>query len=173
MSADKGGWGRLDAALNTLLRTLCLLAFTVLLLLVTFEILSRFVPLFPLGWADEVIEMSFAYLIFLGSAVLWRGKAHFSVDLLPDLLKGTRSGTVLAIALNGLALAFFLVFGYEGLMLSVRTTTESPILALPKTLWYMVMPIAGLIMVGYTLRDVSLLVWGRADLSRDDVKEGH
>jgi TRAP-type C4-dicarboxylate transport system permease small subunit len=172
MSADKSGWVRLDAVLNALLRTLCLLAFTVLLLLVTFEILSRFITLFPLGWADEVVEMSFACLIFLGSAVLWRGRAHFSVDLLPDLLKGTRSGTVLAIALNGLALAFFLVFGYEGLMLSVRTTTESPILALPKTLWYMVMPIAGLIMVGYTVRDVWLLCHGQS-LEPEAVREGH
>ena len=172
MRTDTGGWGRVDRSLNAALRVLCLLAFTVLLSLVSFEILSRFVPLFPLGWADEVIEMSFAYLIFLGSAVLWRGRAHFSVDLVPDMLKGTRSGAVLTFVLYCLALAFFLVFGYEGLVLSLRTTTESPILALPKTLWYMVMPIAGAIMVGYTIRDMSALLRG-GDLSRDQVKEGH
>jgi TRAP-type C4-dicarboxylate transport system permease small subunit len=172
MNADKIGWKRFDAALAGMLRGLCLAAFTVLLLLVTFEILSRFVPLFPLGWADEVVEMSFAYLIFLGSAALWRGHAHFSVDLLPGVLKGTRAGQALAILLNGLALAFFLVFGYEGGMLSLRTTTESPILALPKTLWYMVMPIAGLIMIGYTLRDLWLLFHGHS-LEMETVKEGH
>lgn len=172
MSAARSAWARIDAIINTVLRGLCLIAFTVLLLLVTFEILSRFVPLFPLGWADEVVEMSFAYLIFLGSAVLWRGRAHFSVDLLPDMAKGTAFGTVLAIALNCLSLSFFLVFGYEGLMLSIRTTTESPILALPKTLWYMVMPIAGLIMIGYTVRDVWLLCHGQS-LEPEVVQEGH
>ncbi len=172
MSADKNAWARFDAGLNGTLRVLCLAAFTVLLLLVCFEILSRFVPLFPLGWADEVVEMSFAYLIFLGSAVLWRAHAHFSVDLVPDMLKGRPSGQALAIILNCLALTFFLVFGYEGWALSARTTTESPILGLPKTLWYMVMPIAGLIMAGYTLRDLWFLCHGRTTAS-ETVKAGH
>jgi TRAP-type transport system small permease protein len=172
MSVERSWWSRADAALAGALRLICLAAFVVLLILVTFEILSRFVPLFPLGWADEVVEMAFAYLIFLGTALLWRGRAHFSVDLIPDLLKGTQASRILSVILNGLALAFFLVFAYQGGKLSLRAvTTESPILAFPKTIWYGVMPIAGLIMVGYTLRDLWLLLQGRS-LETKEAAEG-
>ena len=49
----------------------------------------------------------------------------------------------------------------------------SPILAWPKALWYMIMPIAGLIMIGYTLRDLWLFSHGHTLLAGEAGKEGH
>jgi TRAP-type C4-dicarboxylate transport system permease small subunit len=72
-----------------------------------------------------------------------------------------------------MALAFFLVFTYEGAVLTLRTVMPSPILAWPKALWYMIMPISGLIIIGYTLRDLWLLFRGQAVLAGEAVKEGH
>ena len=61
----------------------CIAAFVVLIVLVTTLILIRFAPLFSLGWADEIVEMAFAWMTFLGAAALWRSRSHFRVDLLP------------------------------------------------------------------------------------------
>ena len=135
--------------------------FVGLLLLIGAGIFVRFIPLFPMGWADEVIEWAFAWMIFLGSAVLWRERTHFRVDLIPNWLAGSKAGRFLEIFLSLLSLVFFLVFTYEGLVLTMRTTDPSPILALPKALWYLVMPISGVILLGYTIRDLSLLFRGR------------
>ena len=168
-----GRWTGLDRGLAGAMRTACLAAFVVLIVLVTTLILIRFMPLFSLGWADEIVEMAFAWLTFLGAAALWRTRSHFRVDLVPGMLAGTRMGQALEILLSLMALAFFLVFTYEGAVLTLRTVMPSPILAWPKALWYMIMPIAGLIMIGYTLRDLWLLVHGHMFLEAEAVKESH
>jgi TRAP-type C4-dicarboxylate transport system permease small subunit len=53
-----------------------------------------------------------------------------------------------------LALAFLLVFTYEGAILAIQATDRSPIFEYPKTIWYLSIPIPGIIMVGYTVRDL-------------------
>ena len=135
-----------------------------LLVFLSAGIFVRFVPVGSMGWADEVIEFAFAWMIFFGTAVLWRERTHFRVDLIPNWLGGSRAGKILEIILGLLALVFFLVFTYEGGVLTMRTTDNSPILDLPKALWYMIMPISGAILIGYTVRDLWLLFHGRTSL---------
>jgi len=142
-----------------------------LLLLLSGGIFVRFVPVGSMGWADEVIEWSFAWMIFMGTVVLWRERTHFRVDLIPNWLAGSRAGQILEIFLSLMALAFFLIFTYEGGVLTMRTTDNSPILDLPKALWYMIMPIAGFILIGYTIRDLLLLFRGRALLAVNEIKD--
>ena len=166
-------WARMDRALADAMRGVCIAAFAVLIALVTTLILIRFAPLFSLGWADEIVEMAFAWLTFLGTAALWRSRAHFRVDLIPGMLAGTRIGQLLEMLLSLMALAFFAVFTYEGAVLTVRTATPSPILAWPKALWYAIMPLSGLIILGYTLRDLWLYAHGHTTLAGEAVKEGH
>jgi TRAP-type transport system small permease protein len=168
-----GELGKVDRGLAEAMRRVCIAAFAVLIVLVTTLILIRFVPLFSLGWADEIVEMAFAWMTFLGAAVLWRSRSHFRVDLIPSMLAGTRAGQVLEIGLSLMSLLFFLVFTYEGAVLTLRTTMPSPILAWPKAFWYMIMPIAGCIMIGYTLRDLWLFFHGHTLLAGEVVKEGH
>ena len=167
------GLGKVDRGLAEAMRGVCITAFVVLIVLVTTLILIRFAQLFSLGWADEIVEMAFAWMTFLGAAHLWRSRSHFRVDLIPNMLAGTRAGQVLEIGLSLMSLLFFLVFTYEGAVLTLRTAMPSPILGWPKALWYMIMPIAGFIMIGYTLRDLWLLVHGHMFLETDAVKESH
>jgi len=167
------GLGKVDRGLAEAMRGVCIAAFVALIVLVTTLILTRFVPLFSLGWADEIVEMAFAWMTFLGAAHLWRSRSHFRVDLIPNMLAGTRAGQVLEILLSLMALAFFLVFTYEGAVLTLRTVMPSPILAWPKALWYMIMPISGVMMIGYTVRDVWLYLHGHMTLTVEAVKESH
>jgi TRAP-type C4-dicarboxylate transport system permease small subunit len=166
-------WARVDRSLAGAMRGACIAAFVVLIVLVTTLILIRFAPLFSLGWADEIVEMAFAWLTFLGTAALWRSRAHFRVDLIPSMLAGTRVGQALEILLSLMAFAFFAVFTYEGAVLTMRTVAPSPILDWPKAIWYAIMPVSGLIILGYTLRDLWLLFHGHSTLAGDAVKEGH
>lgn len=132
-----------------------------LLFFVSAGVFVRFVPISSMGWADEIIEFGFAWMVFLGVAVLWRGRSHFRVEVLPERLVEKKSGRMLEILLSLCALVFLLVFTYEGGLLAIRATDRSPILELPRTLWYMILPISGAIMIGYTLRDLWLLFRGR------------
>ncbi len=137
----------------------CLVA---LLVLIAAGIFVRFVPIGSMGWADEVIEWAFVYMVFMGSVVLWRERSHFRVDLIPQWLAGTRGERVLDLSLGLLSLVFFLVFTYEGSVLTMRTTDNSPILDVPKLLWYAILPLSGIAFIGYTVRDLVLLFRGRS-----------
>ena len=130
-------------------------------ILIAGGIFVRFVPISSMGWADELIEMGFAWMVFLGATVLWKERSHFRVDILPNWLAGSEAGQKLDIALNLMNLVFFAVFAYEGWVLTVRTTDPSPILAWPKAIWYSIMPISGILLAGYTARDLVLLFRGK------------
>lgn len=138
--------------------------FVGLLFLIGVGIFVRFIPFFSMGWADEVIEWAFAWMVFLGTAVLWRERTHFRVDLIPNWLAGSKAGHILEIFLSLLSLVFFVVFTYQGGVLTMRTTDNSPILDLPKAAWYIVMPISGAAIIGYTVRDFWLYLHGRTSL---------
>jgi len=132
-----------------------------LLFFVSAGVFVRFVPVSSMGWADEIIEFAFAWMVFLGTAALWKRKNHFRVEMLPEKLAGKKSGMVLEIFLSLSAIIFLLVFTYEGSLIAIQATDRSPILELPRTLWYIIIPIAGAIMIGYTLRDLIALFRGQ------------
>jgi TRAP-type C4-dicarboxylate transport system permease small subunit len=133
-----------------------------LLFFVSAGVFVRFVPVSSMGWADEIIEFAFAWMVFLGTAVLWGARSHFRVEILPEHLAGKKSGRVLEIFLGLCAFVFLLIFTYEGGLIAIRATDRSPILELPRTLWYMIIPISGVIMIGYTIRDLITFFRGRS-----------
>jgi TRAP-type C4-dicarboxylate transport system permease small subunit len=153
---------KLEVGLVLSLRWSTVGCFVALFFLIGAGIFARFIPFFPMGWADEVIEWAFAWMVFLGTVVLWRERTHFRVDLIPNWLAGCRAGQILEAFLSLLSLVFFLVFAYEGWVLTMRTTDHSPILDLPKAIWYVIMPISGAAIIGYTVRDLVLLFRGRS-----------
>ena len=150
-----------ESILNHVMRWGSVSCFVGLLLFVAAGVFVRFVPISSMGWADEIIEFAFAWMVFLGAAVLWGARSHFRVEILPERLAGKKSGRVLEIFLSLCAFAFLLIFTYEGGLIAIRATDRSPILELPRTLWYMSIPISGTIMIGYTLRDLITLLRGR------------
>ena len=152
---------KIDRVLVPVLKWSSVVCLVALLVLIAAGIFVRFVPIGSMGWADEVIEWAFVYMVFMGSVVLWRERSHFRVDLIPHWLAGTRGERALDISLGLLSLVFFLVFSYEGTALTLRTTDNSPILDFPKLLWYAILPLSGFAFIGYTVRDLVLLFRGR------------
>lgn len=159
-----GGWlGRAERGLAASLRwgsIVCLLA---LLFLLSGGVLVRFVPVTSLGWADEIVELFFAWMVFLGTAALWRDHKHISVDFLLQGLAGSPLGRALALLLTILALVFLVVFTWEGWLLTLQSVSNrTPILELPKPLWYVALPASGVLMIGYSLRRFLWLVRRKA-----------
>ena len=144
---------KVDHIFAFLLKWLSVFCMVILFLLIGAGVFVRFVPISSMGWADEIVELGFAWMVFLGSTVLWRENSHFSVDLIPGKLSGTRAGNVLNISLDLLSILFLLILSYEGWVLALSVEDRSPILALPKILWYITVPVCSTIMFIYTMRD--------------------
>ena len=147
---------RIDSVLELMLRwgsIICLVGLWIVICAVVFV---RFVPITSMGWTDEVVEFAFAWMVFLCAAGLWRQRTHFRVEVITEWLGNSKAGRALEILLSVMSLVFLLVFTYEGGLLAFKATDRSPIFELPKTLWYLSLPIAGIIMFGYTIRDLWL-----------------
>lgn len=143
-----------DRLIEKFLRWGSLICLVSLLILVAGNVLFRFIPILSMGWADEIIEFFFAWMIFLCAAHLWRERSHFRVEFIPNRLAAQKSGRNLEITLCILALFFFFVFSYEGGILAAKATDRSPIMEWPRYLWYSVLPFSGGIIISYTIRDL-------------------
>ena len=151
-------FSKMDGTLGISMRRVGSFAIVALWILVTATVLFRFIPIFSMGWSDEIVELLFAWMVFICSAELCRQGKHFIVDLIPNMIAGTRAGRILGIVIQLLALAFLLVFTYEGALLAIQATDRSPIFEYPKTIWYIPIPISGAIMIVYTIRDLYRLI---------------
>ena len=143
---------RIDRALDVAMRWISALCLVVLLVLVSLIVLIRFWPVVALGWEDEVVELAFAWMVFLGSAAIWRSGEHIVIDFIPQALAGSWPGRALEVVLGALMLGFLGVFTWYGWLLTLQSQgNTSPMLVLPRPLWYAAVPVSGVVMIGYTI----------------------
>ncbi len=145
---------RLDGMAGSVMRVICIGCITLLLLLLSGNVLFRFVPIISMGWYDEIVEMLFAWLVFIGAAVLWRDNSHFRVDWLYSKIEHRTAGSILGIFIESASLFFLSVMAYQGLRLTMLANDWTPILKLPKRILYIDIPIAGTLMMLYSIRNV-------------------
>lgn len=142
----------LDRGLDVAMRWISAVCLTVLLCLVSMIVLVRFWPVVALGWEDEVVELAFAWMVFLGSAAVWRSGEHIVIDFIPQALAGTGAGRALEMIIGAAMLGFLGVFTWYGWLLTLQSQgNTSPMLVLPRPLWYVSVPVSGLVMIGYTM----------------------
>ena len=129
---------RFDLALGAMLRGVCNTCLVLLFTILTMSVINRF-----------------------GAACLWRERSHFRVDMLQQRLAGTESERVLEVVLGLLSIVFLVTLSYQAWDLVVTASDDSPVFALSKKYWYGVMPVASLIMICYTVRDIWIAVFAR------------
>jgi TRAP-type C4-dicarboxylate transport system permease small subunit len=144
-----------DRVLEAVLRWMSIFCMAVLVILVCALVLIRFFPIMSLGWSDEIVELAFAWMVFMGTAAVWRNREHITIDFVPQALVGTRAGRILDVIVGLLILAFLTVFTWQGWLLTLQAQgNTTPMLTLPKPLWYATIPVAGLIMMIYTISGI-------------------
>jgi TRAP-type C4-dicarboxylate transport system permease small subunit len=91
-------------------------------------------------------------MVFMGTAAVWRSNEHITIDFIPQALVGTRAGRALEVVVSLLILGFLAVFTWQGWLLTIQARgNTSPMLTMPRPLWYAVIPVSGLVMIGYTV----------------------
>ena len=133
------------------MRWFCILGFVLLMAILAGVVLIRFWPIAKLSWSDEAVEFLMGWLVFIGAAALWRENAHFRIEAILERVEHLRYGWVLGTAVEISSAAFITLFTYYSFELTVAARDVSPILSLPRPLWYAAMPISGAIMVGYSV----------------------
>jgi TRAP-type C4-dicarboxylate transport system permease small subunit len=140
----------IDSGLAIAMRAVAIGCLVALLVILAGNVIAREFQLYATAWLDEVVELLFAWMVFIGAAALWRDGEHFRIDALERALTG-RARTALQLAIALISLVFVLVMTWYGWQLTIKSAAQTPILELPTWIDYVCIPMAGLIMSVYTL----------------------
>jgi TRAP-type transport system small permease protein len=148
----------LDRLLLIALKILTITCFVIVTILVTANVLVRFFPVASLHWFDEIIELFYAYLVFYGAAALWISKGHISVGdwIGGRIIKNVTGRHIYRMILEWVLLVFALIFFYYSLRLTVLARDVTNVFAIPKSVLYSCMPVAGAIMILYSIRNIAV-----------------
>jgi len=124
-----------------------------LVILVGSGVLARYVFNYSLAWSDELAGLGFVWLTLLGSVAATRRRSHMVIGFLPK-----RFGPGGQRAIGWYVMAAIVVFlGFmigEGIVLTAATMDDkSAVLRMPVGISYLSLPVAGLLMMAYTLRE--------------------
>jgi len=124
----------------------------VLVFLVGSGVLARYIFNYSLAWSDELAGLGFVWLTLLGSVTACRRRTHMVIGFFPKLFapKGQR---VIGLYVMAAILVFLGFMVGEGIVLTAATMGDkSAVLRLPVGLSYLSLPVAGALMLAYTLR---------------------
>ena len=136
------------------LRIICICCFSLLLLLLAGNVFVRHFPVAAFYWFDEVVEGMFAWMVFFGAAALWARDEHFRLEWINEKIKGSATGHLVAAGLELISLFFLVIFFYQALCRTILAKDWTPVFNISRRYLYVCMPISGLIMVGYGIRNV-------------------
>ena len=144
----------IDRILASIMRRVCIVCIVFLLVLMTGNVFFRFVPIYSMGWYDEIVELLFAWLVFIGAAALWRENSHFRVEWFCAKFENRSAGYIIGLLIESLSLFFLVIMTLQGLRITLLANDWTPILKFPKRLQYVDIPIAGSLMIIYSLRNI-------------------
>ena len=152
---------RIDKVILKTLMVVTITVFVFLTILISANVFVRFFPIVSLHWFDEIIELLYAYLVFYGSAAWWFSHEHFGVgDWIEKRIKNIRLRSVYRIIIELLVHCFVVIFFYYSLRLTLLARDVTNVFAIPKRVLYSCLPISGVIMILYSIRDLTFEIIG-------------
>ena len=137
---------------------LCALCLAVITLLLFSGVIFRYVIKFSLIWVEELARFALVWLTFIGAALLSRRRALIRVDVLPNALNpGLRRILEIIIELLGAIFAMYLVIAGSR-MVRLTWPMPTPAARMPMGLFYLPLPLAGLLMVIHSVQHVLALL---------------
>ncbi|QJT08739.1 TRAP transporter small permease [Oceanidesulfovibrio marinus] len=130
------------------------IAMGAMLAIIFYQVITRYVFNFSPDWSEELARMLFVWVVFLGSALIMGEEGHLAVQILPRKFEGTAFGDFLQICINVCSYIFIGLLIVQGTkMTRTMSFQTSPGLGLSMSFVYFVMPLSGLLMLLYLIKD--------------------
>nr|WP_246139718.1 TRAP transporter small permease [Parahaliea aestuarii] len=138
--------------LDKLFRVLLAALMALLVVSVTWQILSRYLLAVPSSWTEELARFLLVWIGILGAAYAYKVKMHLGIDLLAQSLRG-RKAFLLELLVNSVVVVFAVAVMVVGGSKLVAMTWElnqiSPALGIPMAFVYTVVPLSGALVCLY------------------------
>ena len=145
---------KLHRFLNRLLEPLLISALTILVLVVLWQVFSRYVLQSPSTITNELARFLLMWLTLLGAAWVLGQRAHLAIDLLNDSLserKAVLLQRTLIILMAVFSIAVLIVGGSNLVHVTLKLAQTSTVLQVPMGYVYLALPISGVFMLGFCL----------------------
>jgi TRAP-type C4-dicarboxylate transport system permease small subunit len=171
-----GSLKSIDKVILKTLKVVTITSFAFLTVLISANVFVRFFPIVSLHWFDEIIELLYAYLVFYGAAALWISREHFGVgDWVEKRIAEIRMRHVYRLIIELLVLCFVVIFFHYSLRLTILARDVTNVFAIPKRVLYSCLPVSGLIMIIYSIRNVAIEIVGimkpRLEVGKNGISE--
>ncbi len=132
-----------------------LTAFAVMLVLVTSQVVFRYVLEVSVPWTEEAARWFYAWQVFLGSALAMRSRIHLQITVLLDRFSGRpRAALDLLSALTGLGFLVGIIWG-SLLMIRAVYPVQAGSFPVSTSYLYLSIPVGLIAMVALAARDVA------------------
>ena len=152
---------QLRKAMTHILNGLAGISFLAMVALTCWQVFTRYILQNPSSWSEELVSYLFAWMALLGASIVTCERGHMNipalVERMPDGLKMMFS--ILAELIAFLFSAVILVFGGAQITtLAMGQMTSS--LGVPIGIFYVVLPLAGVLNMIYTAMNICEIVKG-------------
>ncbi|CDZ74216.1 TRAP-T family tripartite ATP-independent periplasmic transporter, membrane protein [Peptoniphilus sp. ING2-D1G] len=158
--------------LEKILKFVMIVSSAVLAIVTFLQVVMRFVFSNPVGWGQDIIRLSFVYLVFLGAAYCLKTGDHLNIDLVFSFLS-KKAGKMLNIFIYIVLLFFFVFLLVFGIVFTQTGSTQlAPYTGIPMMYYYMSIPISAFYMILYCielLRDAIKDYRGKNEVKKEEV----
>ena len=157
--------------IDMILSAVCVFIFAVMVVVGTYQIVSRYFFNSPSTVSEELLTYSFTWMALLASAYVFGKRDHMRMGFIADKLTGTPR-KILEIVIECLVMilaASVMVYGgFTIMQLTMTQVTAS--LGIPMGVVYAVVPLSGILIVFYSILNIADLAMGYEREQRE-VKE--
>ncbi|MGN1192732.1 MAG: TRAP transporter small permease [Dorea sp.] len=155
--------------LNQILNVFAGVSFIVMVLLTCWQVLTRYVLGNPSSWSEELVAYLFAWMSLFGASIVTGERGHMNIPILVDHM-GAAAKKALNIFAEMVACVFSLVIlvfgGVQITSLAMGQMTSS--LGVPVGVFYIVLPVCGVLNVIYTILNIIGIVKGTVSIDSVD-----
>lgn len=152
---------KIRKAMDAVVGTICVILFAVMVLVGTYQIVTRFIFNSPSTVSEELLTYTFAWMAMFATAYVFGKRDHMRMSFVVDKLKASQR-RVLEIGIELLVIAFAcIVMVYGGFTIMGLTMTQrTASLGVMMGVIYAVVPISGILIAIYGILNVADLVKG-------------
>ena len=150
--------------LDKILCAACIFLFGEMVVVGTYQIVTRFIFNSPSTVSEELLTYSFTWMALLSTALVFGKRDHMRMGFLADKVTGQKK-KVLEIIIELLIIAFALiVMVYGGISIMKLTMTQiTASLGVSMGLIYTIIPLSGILIVVYGIMNIIDLAKGKGE----------
>lgn len=165
---------QLRNVLNHILNVLAGVSFLAMVALTCWQVFTRYLLKNPSAWSEELVSYLFAWMALLGASLVVGERGHMNIPILVDRM-GPGAKKVLAILSEIVACLFAAVIlvygGIQITSLAMGQMTSS--LGVPIGIFYIVLPLSGVLNIVYTILNIVEIANGTLSLEPQDETAEH